>query len=79
MMPRSLAEIRAEIAHQESTIRERRLVHTDMRAKGDRATARERIEGASASIGAAGAAIIIGALTWALGETASPTTRVKVQ
>lgn len=72
-------EIRAAINHWSDFIREQRPIHRAMRDKGDRATPRERIEGANASIEAAGAAIIVNALTWALGKTSGPTVWVKVR
>jgi hypothetical protein len=62
----------------ETYVRKLRPVHMAARMKGDRATPRDKIEGANASIEAAGAAIIIGALTWVLGDAAEPTIRVKI-
>lgn len=79
MMPRPPEQILAEIADHESIIREQRMIHAAMRDRGDRATPREKIEGSNASIEAAAASIIIGVLTWVLGETSEPTVRVKTR
>lgn len=69
--------IRIEIERWRTFIHEQRLVVVDLKRR-DPMTPRERIEGESASIEAAGAAIIVSALTWALGEAGSPTERVRI-
>lgn len=75
-MTRPPEDIRAEIARWRAFIHEQRPI-VDLR-RGKDATPRERNEGESASIEAAGPAIIVSALTWSLGETESPTVRVKM-
>lgn len=70
--------IRIEVERWRAFVREQRLVIVDLKRR-DAMTPRERIEGESASIEAASAAIIISALTWALGETREPTVRVKIK
>lgn len=77
MTLRTHEEIRTAIERWRAFIHEQR-VTIDLRRR-ENATPRERIEGESASIEAAAAAIVISALTWALGETREPTVRVKIK
>lgn len=79
MTPRTPLEIQGEIERWKAFICEKRIVIETIQRKGDRATPHERIEESGASTDAAGAAIIVRALTWALGEIESLTRRVKIK